>query len=256
MTGRDWHSMPASEVLRRFETDQKRGLDDEEVKRRQEHFGPNVIRSKGARGPIMRFLLQFHQPLIYILIAAGSITAFFQEWVDSGVIFGVVLVNAIIGFIQESKAIKAIEALARTLHIEATVMRNGRKLRIEAAEVVPGDIVLLQAGDRVPADMRLAVLRDLQVDESALTGESVPVQKNPEPLPAETVLADRKNMAYASTLVTYGQGTGVVSSIANATEVGRISELIERTEELQTPSPGRSPISATCFCTSSWPSQP
>lgn len=235
MTGRDWHSMPVSEVLRRFETDQKRGLDDEEVKRRQEHFGPNVIRSKGARGPIMRFLLQFHQPLIYILIAAASITAFFQEWVDSGVIFGVVLVNAIIGFIQESKAIKAIEALATTLHIEATVMRNGKKLRIEAAEVVPGDIVLLQAGDRVPADMRLAVLRDLQVDESALTGESVPVQKNPEPLPAETVLADRKNMAYASTLVTYGQGTGVVSSIANATEVGRISELIERTEELQTP---------------------
>jgi len=158
-----------------------------------------------------------------------------QEWVDAGVIFGVVLVNAFIVFIQEAKAVKAIEALARTMTTEATVLRAGEKLRISSAEVIPGDIVLLQSGDKVPADMRLFQTRDLQVDESALTGESVPVDKKPDVLDHDTGLADRRNMAYASTLVTYGQGNGIVVAIGDNTEVGRISELISSTETLQTP---------------------
>ena len=218
-----------------WRADREKGLDLFEVDNRQKHFGPNVITGKKGKGPLLRFLLQFHQPLIYILIVAGTVTALLQEWVDAGVIFGVVLVNAFIGFIQEAKAVKAIEALARTMTTEATVLRAGEKQRISSAEVVPGDIVLLQSGDKVPADMRLFQTRDLQVDESALTGESVPVDKKPDILDHDTGLADRRNMAYASTLVTYGQGVGIVVAIGDKTEVGRISQLISSTEALETP---------------------
>jgi len=235
LIGKHWHHLPADEVIDLFESNQEKGLDLFEVDNRQKHFGPNVITGKKGKGPLVRFLLQFHQPLIYILIAAGTVTAFLQEWVDAVVIFGVVLVNAIIGFIQEAKAVKAIEALARTMTTEATVLRAGEKQRISSAAVVPGDIVLLQSGDKVPADMRLFHSRDLQVDESALTGESVPGNKRPDTLEHDTGLADRQNMVYASTLVTYGQGTGIIVAIGDKTEVGRISELISSTEALETP---------------------
>jgi Ca2+-transporting ATPase len=235
MIGKQWHHLPVDEVVDLLETETEIGLDESEVRRRREHFGPNIITGKKGRNAFVRFLLQFHQPLIYILIAAGGVTAYFQEWVDSGVIFGVVIVNAVIGFVQESKAIKAIEALAQTMVSEATVVRGREKRRISSAELVPGDIIILQAGDSVPADMRLIKLRDLQIDESALTGESVPVRKEADVLDHDIGLADRRNMAYASTLVTYGQGSGVVVSTGSATEVGRISELISTVEELQTP---------------------
>jgi Ca2+-transporting ATPase len=230
-----WHNMPVDEVLDLLEVKKEKGLDESEVEHRQEHFGPNVIIGKRGAGPIKRFLLQLHQPLVYILIAAGAITGFLQEWVDSGVIFGVVLVNAVLGFVQEAKALKAIEALAQTMVSDATVLRAGERRRISSADLVPGDIVILQAGDKVPADMRLSDSRDLQIAESALTGESLPVRKAPGVLEQDTVLADRHNMAYASTLVTYGQGVGVVVSTGSATEVGRISELISSTQSLDTP---------------------
>jgi len=230
-----WHHIAGAEVVDLLQTDPDRGLDEFEVKHRQERFGPNLITGKGGKGPLVRLLLQFHQPLIYILLAAGAVTAALGEWVDSGVIFGVVLVNAAIGFLQESKALEAIAALARTMVAETTVLRAGLKRRISFTEVVPGDLVLLQPGDKVPADMRLIEIRDLQVDESSLTGESVPVKKKRGTLGPDTVLADRRNMAYASTLVTYGQGSGVVVAIGNATEVGRISSLIAAAPDLQTP---------------------
>ena len=232
---RHWHHLPEDEVLDLLESDRENGLDIFEAEHRRKRFGPNVITAKKGKGSLMRFLLQFHQPLIYILVAAGIITTFLQEWVDAGVIFGVVLVNAIIGFIQESKAARALEALAQTMTTETTVLRAGEKQRISAEEVVPGDIVFLQSGDKVPADMRLIHVRDLQVDESALTGESVPVGKRQESLGHDTVLADRHNMAYASTLSTYGQGRGIVVATGDNTEVGRISQLISAVEELETP---------------------
>ncbi len=235
LIGKHWHHLSAAEAIDLLDGDKEKGLELFEIDNRQKEFGPNVITGKKGKGPLLRFLLQFHQPLIYILIVAGTVTAFLQEWVDTGVIFGVVLVNAFIGFIQEAKAVKAIEALARTMTTEATVLRAGEKRRISSAEVVPGDIVLLQSGDKVPADMRLFQIRDLQVDESALTGESVPVDKKPDVLDHDTGLADRRNMAYASTLVTYGQGAGIVVTIGDTTEVGRISELISSTETLETP---------------------
>lgn len=235
LLGKHWHHLPADEVIDILDSDKVKGLDLFEVERRRKHFGANSITGKKGNGPFLRFLLQFHQPLIYILIAAGAVTAFLQELVDAGVIVGVVLINAVIGFIQESKAVKAIEALARTVTTEATVVRAGKKQRISSVEMVPGDIVFLQSGDKVPADMRLFQTKDLQVDESVLTGESVPVHKKPHILDHGTVLADRRNMSYASTLVTYGQGSGVVIAIGDKTEVGRISELIETTDQLETP---------------------
>ena len=230
-----WHHLPVEEVVGLLDTNPEKGLDQFEVKHLQETFGPNAITAKKGKGPLIRFLLQFHQPLIYILIAAGVITAALQEWVDSGVIFGVVLVNAIIGFIQESKAENALAALANTMVAEATVLRWGEKKRIPSADLVPGDIVLLQAGDKVPADLRLLKIRDLQVDESALTGESVPVEKAVAPLDQDTILAERINMAYGSTMVTYGQGTGIVTATGDYTEVGRISKLISSAQDLATP---------------------
>ena len=230
-----WHLLPAEEVLGILESDREKGLDRSEIENRRRRFGANVITAKKGRGPLMRFLLQFHQPLIYILLAAALITALLQEWVDAGVIFGVVIVNALIGFLQESKAVRAIEALAETMVTEATVLRSGEKTRISSTEVLPGDIVLLQSGDKVPADMRLLSVRDLRADESALTGESVPVEKSHEPLSDDAVLADRKNMAYGSALITYGQAAGIVVAIGDNTEVGRISGLISATTELETP---------------------
>jgi len=235
LIGRHWHHLPAEEVIDLLDSNREEGLDLFEVKHRWEQFGYNVLTQKKGRGPLLRFLLQFHQPLIYILLAATLITLVLREWVDAGVIFGVVFVNALIGFLQESKAVKAMEALAQTLITEATVLRSGEKRRISSAEVVPGDIVLLQSGDKVPADMRLISVRDLHVDESALTGESVAVEKCHKAMPHDTILADRKNMVYGSSLVTYGQAVGIVVSIGDATEVGRISELLATTKELETP---------------------
>ena len=162
-------------------------------------------------------------------------TAILGEYVDSAVIFGVVIINAVVGYLQEAKAVQAIEALSRSMTSEATVIRGGRRLRLPAGGLVPGDLVVLQAGDKVPADLRLSYSRDLHVDESALTGESVPVEKQVDALPEDAGLADRTNMAYASTLATSGQGTGVVVATGDVTEVGKISGLIAAAEELKTP---------------------
>ena len=229
------HQVSADDVLRLLGTDAEQGLDLLELRARQARFGPNVIPAARGVGPGMRFLLQFHTPLVYILLAAAAITASLQEWVDSGVIFGVVLVNAVIGFLQESNAAKALAALAKTTLTEASVLRAGEMRRISSTELVPGDIVLLQSGDKVPADLRLFHCRDLQVDESALTGESLPVDKQTELVPAEAPLAERRNLAFTSTLVTYGQARGVVFATGANTQVGHISQLISTADVLETP---------------------
>jgi cation-transporting ATPase F len=232
---KQWHHLTDTEVSGLLETDSDQGLDEFEVARRQQHFGPNILTQKRGKSPLLLMLLQFHQPLVYILIGASAITAFLQEWVDASVILAVVLLNALIGFMQESKAVKTMEALARTVGGEATVIRAGQKHKLSAAVLVPGDLVLLRSGDKVPADLRLLRGRELQIDESALTGESVPVGKRPETVAEETVLAARRNMAYSSSLVTYGTGTGVVIATGDSTEVGRISELIASADVLATP---------------------
>jgi cation-transporting P-type ATPase F len=235
LLARHWHHLPRGEIATLLESDANKGLDAFEVAHRQAHFGPNRLTPQKGKSPFVMFLLQFHQPLVYILLGASIITFVLKEWVDSGVIFGVILVNAIIGFIQESKALKAIEALARSMEGMTTVMRAGKKEKVALSSLVPGDLVLLQSGDKVPADLRLLRSRELQIDESALTGESIPVQKQPEHLEQETLLAERTNMAYSSTLVTYGTAAGLVVGTGDHTEIGRINALIASAEVLATP---------------------
>ncbi|SFL46304.1 ATPase, P-type (transporting), HAD superfamily, subfamily IC [Desulfomicrobium norvegicum] len=234
-SGKVWHHLPAKEVLEVFQVEPDKGLDTLQVKWRTDEFGPNSLTARRGKTKLERFLLQFHQPLVYILIAAGIITAALGEVVDSGVIIGVVLVNAIVGYIQEAKAAGALEALANSMITEAVVIRSGSTRRVAASELVPGDIVILRSGDKVPADLRLVAIKDLRVDESALTGESVPVGKSADLLPQDAVLGDRRNMAYASTLITYGQATGVVVSTGDCTEIGRISTMVSEADELATP---------------------
>jgi len=230
-----WHHCPSSEVTTLLDTNPDKGLSPFEAKHRLEKFGPNTVTMRKQKGPFHRFLLQFHQPLVYILLAAAFVTLFLQEWVDSSVIFGVVIINAIIGFVQESKAESAIESLKKMMTTQTNVLRDGKWQEIDAVNLVVGDIVQLQSGDKVPADVRLIRCRDLQVDESALTGESVPVIKKEEVLDPETILADRRNMAYGGTLVTYGQARAVVVATGDGTETGRISELIASVADLSTP---------------------
>jgi cation-transporting ATPase F len=229
------HHVPAEHVMEFLGVEPHRGLDLFEVARRRERFGANTLTERKGASPVVQFLLQFRQPLVYILVASAVVTAVLKEVVDAVVIFGVVLINAIVGFLQEAKALRAINALSRGLTSTATVLRGGERVGIPAGDLVPGDIVVLQSGDRVPADLRLVTARDLQIDESALTGEPVPAPKGTSALPRETPLADRGNMAFSSTLVTYGVGTGVVVSVGDATEVGRISELIASAPTLETP---------------------
>lgn len=231
----DTHQLPAHEVLLLLETDLAKGLGQDEAADRLRRFGPNKLPMMQRHGPFIRFMLQFHHPLIYILLAATAITVFLEEWVDAGVIFGVVLVNAIVGFVQESRAERALEALVNMVKTEATVLREGERRRIPSVDVVPGDVILLQSGDKVPADLRVVSVRELQVDESALTGESVPVVKEELQLPSETSLADRRNMAYSGTFVTYGQGVGVAVGTGAETEIGRIHQLIGSAADIATP---------------------
>jgi Ca2+-transporting ATPase len=235
--GRHWFHMTPEEVARLLDVEVDKGLDLFEVKHRTERFGANRLSPKRKQGAFTRFLLQFHNPLIYILLAAAVITATVKrEGVDAAIILAVVLINAVISYLQEAKAEKAIEALIQSMDTEATVLRAGRTLGVSAVELIPGDIVLLKAGDRVPADVRLVRSKDLQVAEAALTGESVPVQKSAEAILApETPIADRRNMAFTSTLITHGQGTGIVTATGDHTEIGRISELIGSASDIATP---------------------
>ena len=211
------------------------GLSAAEVESRLKRYGPNKVTEKPGTPPWKRFLLQFHQPLIYILLVASVLTLALGEFVDGAVIFGVVFILGLIGYLQESKAEDAIRALTRMLVAEATVRRDGRKQRVRSIKLVPGDVVLLQSGDRVPADLRLVRLRSLEIDESMLTGESLPVRKHVNPLALETVLADRKNLAFAGTLVTRGEAEGVVCATGDQTETGRIARLISEAVDLSTP---------------------
>ena len=230
-----WHTIGESEICNLLNVDLEVGLPDNEVQVRQNQHGPNLLTARRSTPGWKRFLQQFHQPLVYILLTAGTVTLLLHEYVDSIVIYAVVLINAIVGYLQESKAENAIEALTRMVKTEATVRRNGKLARIPAEELVPGDVVVLQSGDKVPADLRLFRNKSLHVDESALTGESLPVPKHTDPLGMDTLLADRKNLAFAGTLVTYGQAEGIVWAIGDQTETGRIAQLLKGAIDISTP---------------------
>jgi magnesium-transporting ATPase (P-type) len=229
-----WHSLPAQDALAALNTAHD-GLSAGEAEKRLRQHGPNRLTPPHRRGPLMRFLLQFHNVLIYVLLASAAVTALLAHWVDTAVILGVVGINAVIGFIQEGKAEKALDAIRRMLSHEATVLRDGKRRVVAAEELVPGDIVQLVSGDKVPADLRLLHTKNLRIEEAALTGESTAVEKSPAAVDAHAVLGDRYCMAYSGTLVVYGQATGVVVATADATELGRISAMLEEVQEMTTP---------------------
>ncbi|MEW6765741.1 MAG: HAD-IC family P-type ATPase [Pseudomonadota bacterium] len=234
-TDKLWHSCTADEVIRELGTDLQRGLNTEEAARRLAEYGPNAIPEPPRPGWWRRFLAQLVNPLIYVLFLSAFITAMLGHWTDTAVILGVILINALLGVVQEGKAERALEALGRMLTPHAQVLRDGEVRRLKATELVPGDIVLLQAGDKVPADLRLLRAHQLAADESMLTGESLPVDKSTSAVLCETVLAERTGMAFGGTLVTRGQATGVVAMTGARTELGRISAMLEHVSPLRTP---------------------
>jgi magnesium-transporting ATPase (P-type) len=233
-TTSSWHNHDTDAVFHEVDSSSN-GLTQQDARHRLEEFGPNRLRPAKKKGPLLRFLAQFHNVLIYVLLGAGVITALLGHWVDSGVIFGVVVINAIIGFIQEGKAEKALDAIRHMLSQQAMVRRDGNFVSLPAEQLVPGDVVLLQSGDKVPADLRLFKARELRVDEAMLTGESMPVEKTTEAVAEQASIGDRKCLAYSGTLVTYGQGQGLVVATGDGTEIGRISGMLRQVQALTTP---------------------
>lgn len=229
-----WHSLDSDVVFEKLHSNSE-GLSFIEVKRRKKIFGPNALKQIHGRSFFRRFIDQFNNVLIYILLASGLITSMLHEWVNAIVIFGVVLLNALIGFIQENKAEKALDSIRHLLSSNATVIRHGRRCTVPARSLVPGDIVLLQSGDKVPADIRLFDAKSLQVQEASLTGESKSVSKSTIPVLESAALADRTSMVYSSTIVTYGRGKGIVVATGYDAEIGRISTLIEKITSIKTP---------------------
>ncbi len=211
------------------------GLSSAEAARRLGICGPNAITVVAGPGAVTRFLMQFHNVLIYVLLAAAGVTAALQHWVDTGVILAVVLVNAVISFIQEGKAEEAMKAIRQMLAPKAAVLRDGRRVTVEAGQLVPGDVLLLEAGDKVPADLRLLEARGLSAQEAILTGESLPVGKDTAAVAGAAALGDRHSMLWSGTLVTQGTARGLVVATGAGTEIGRIGGLLNATEQLTTP---------------------
>lgn len=228
------HSEPVEECLRRLGTPSTGLTQDIALQRLAEH-GPNRLPAARRRPAVIRFLLHFHNVLMYLLIACAAITAMLGHMVDSGVILAVVLVNAIVGFIQEGRAENAMAAIRRMLAPHASVLREGKRSSIKAGQLVPGDLVLLEPGDRVAADLRLIEVNGLQVQEAVLTGESLPADKATEPVSVDAALGDRSSMAFSGTLVTSGTARGLAVATGQETEIGRISGMLSAVEGLRTP---------------------
>ncbi|MBV1730357.1 MAG: HAD-IC family P-type ATPase, partial [Methanobacterium sp.] len=230
----NWYQISAEETFKKLNTNID-GLTKKESSKRLEKYGYNEIEFKKP-SPFRRLLKQLNNPLIYLLILVSIITAFLGEWVDTVVILGVVIVNTAIGFIQEGKAESSIEALEKMMVPECTVIRNGDKKKILARELAIGDVVLLESGSQVPADLRLFRSKNLNADEAALTGESVPVTKGTESIAAQDLPpADQKSMAFGGTFITQGSGGGIVVATGEYTEMGKIAEIMKGTQEIMTP---------------------
>jgi len=229
-----WHSLTEADIFGRLETSTE-GLSTEAATLRRERFGPNALPEAASRHPLVRFLAQFNNTLIYFLLVSAVAAWFLDHRIDALVIVAVVTINAIVGFVQEGKAEKALGAIRQMIAPHAAVWRDGVRANLPVAELVPGDVVLVEAGDRVPADIRLVRARGLLVDEAMLTGESVSAQKHEAPVEPDAPLGDRVSMAFSGTLVAAGQGKGVVVATGGRTEIGRISRLIASVEQMTTP---------------------
>jgi magnesium-transporting ATPase (P-type) len=230
-----WESLSANDILSKLDTNFN-GLTDEDAQKRMDKYGPNKLPEEKGPSAIKRFLMQFNNALIYVLIAATVLTAALKHWIDTWVILGVVIINALIGYIQEDKAKKALEGIKHLLSLKASVIRNSNRQSIDAEALVPGDLVLLSPGDKIPADLRLIeATANFRVEEASLTGESEAVKKSVDPVKAGTVLAERKSMAYTGTTVKSGNAKGFVVATGAYTELGKINKMLSETQTMTTP---------------------
>ena len=230
-----WHALAVDEVVKRIGTETAKGLDAGEASSRLQKYGPNRLPEGKKPGPLMRFLSQLNNILVYVLLGAGFTKLMLGLWLDAGIIFGVVLLNALLGFIQEGKAEKALDSIRNMLSAEARTIRGGETRMIPADQLVPGDVVLLESGDKVPADLRLADAKNLRTEEAALTGESVPAEKSVDPVAEKSTVGDRGSMAFSGTMVVSGRATGVVVATGSETELGKINQLLASVSALETP---------------------
>jgi Ca2+-transporting ATPase len=233
-SGSRWHTLTVSETLAVLDSSPQ-GLSTDEADHRLIEYGPNVLDETEPPSPVVIFLRQFRSPLITILLVAAVVTALLQEWIDTSVIMAILLINAVIGFVQERKADASVRALMEMAVPKARVVRDGREMEIDGREVVPGDLVLLESGSRVPADLRLVSVQALLADESLLTGESVPAVKHTQALNGDLGLGDRGSVGYAGTTITSGRAAGVAVATGESTEIGSIAELIRSEPEIATP---------------------
>ena len=234
-SGREWHTLAPGEVNDRLNTNFEKGLSKEEVLKRREVYGLNELPKGKKQSELKRFLLQFNNLLIYILLVAAFITAILDHWVDTWVIVFVVVANAIIGYIQEGKAEEALEGIRNMLSLRSLVIRDGKQKDIDAKDLVPGDMIRLKSGDKIPADVRIIESRDFQVEESPLTGEAEAVEKNTNAVVLDAIMGDRTGMGFAGTTVVYGKATAVVVETGAATELGKINKMMSRVQVATTP---------------------
>ena len=230
----DWH-VPDTDLVLSLLAASPSGLSAKDARTRLDEVGANQLQLQAPRSIARRLLRQFQNVLLYVLLGAAVMTAMLTQWIDTGVILGVVIINALVGFIQEGRAERALDAIRHMLSPRAIALRDGVPTEIDARVVVPGDIVMLDSGARVAADLRLLNAKDLHIDESILTGESTPVAKEVTHIDATAPLSERFNMAYAGTLTTRGQGRGVVVATGAATALGQVTEMLEQVETLTTP---------------------
>ncbi|MGA7200132.1 MAG: HAD-IC family P-type ATPase [Roseiarcus sp.] len=230
-----WHTASADEVVKRLATNRDKGLKAAEAASRLQTYGPNRLPEGKKRGPFLRFLGQFNNILVYVLLAAGFTKLMLSLWVDAAIIFAVVVLNGLLGFIQEGRAEKALDSIRNMLSAEARTLRGGETRMLPAEQLVPGDVVLLESGDKIPADLRLVEAKNLHTEEAALTGESVPAEKNTNPVSEKATVGDRECMAFSGTMVVSGRATGVVVATGSETELGRINQLLADVSPLETP---------------------
>ena len=230
-----WFSLDVREILERLHTNDQTGLPEHEISDRVAHFGPNALAETKRISAIVRFLEHFNDILIYILFAAAIVSGVLGHYLDAAVILCVAVINALIGFIQENKAEKAIDDLKDLLSPQAKVLRDSKRSEIDAAQLTVGDMVLLEPGDRIPADLRIVRSDSLKIEEAALTGESLPVEKTTDALATETMLGDRINMAFSGTSVISGTGLGIAVAIGNQTEIGKINQMMTDVKTATTP---------------------
>ncbi len=230
-----WHALSHAEVLERLVTSSETGLSVSEASARLQKYGPNRLPEGKTRSPVARFFSHFNNTLVYVLLAAGFTKLMMNVWIDAGIIFAVVALNALLGFIQEGKAEKALDSIRNMLSAEARTVRSSETRMIAADQLVPGDVVLLESGDKIPADLRLVDAKNLRTEEAALTGESVPAEKTVDASPINATVGDRGSMAFSGTMVVSGRATGVVVATGSETELGRINQLLAEVSTLETP---------------------